>query len=448
MAAATLKKGIKRISINDNDQKEEINSSIQSNDDDNQHHSTISCRPGKRKKGDAPRWYTQSYMIFLALREHPTHCLARTPLIKAAVALDERISKERNLPRVFSGKTPLNSASAVLTVNVDRYFIAFKPEGSRSTYFKLAYEPGSFDTAVKEYDKWMEKLIQHDWLYCFGTPKPEAIEKRKKEAEEQLFIQQQSSTCKLKEPNNSNNNNNNDCSKINEKIEESNNNNDNNDSKLNEEMESATAIKSKNEVEHVESTKAAEVPVYTLDELDLTNVPKRWQDILKVEQSTIPGAGQGLFATQTLPYNSPLGFYFGVPMTEDEFDSMKESVGKASEYSIMYRKTVLDATDDKGEPYTDVNGRLYCPFHFMNDANNMESANILFLEGYVVNQIIIWTKRIIQPGEELLVWYGKEVNRYWSPSKPSPTSILHTPPLSISSSSTSTPSKKCDDETP
>lgn len=353
-----------------------------------------------------------------------------------------------------------------MTVNADRYFVSFKPKESRSTYFKLAYEPCNFDTAVNEYDKWMEKLVQHDWLYCFGIPKPEAIEKRKKEKEEQALLEQQqkeqSSNLEVSNNNDDNDSNNN----------KDNDNNDNNDNdKVNEKVDSSSIMDNNTIHNDVDSTKIDKPvdPLYTLDELDISNVPKRWQDILKVDKSNIEGAGQGLFATQKLPYNSPLGFYFGVPMTEDEFDSMKENVGKSSEYSIMYRKTVLDATDENGQPYTDVNGRLYCPFHFMNDANNMESANILFVEGYVVNQVICWTKREIHPGEELLVWYGKEVNRYWSPPKSSsfssPSSLSTsslskksssspsisslpspTPSLSISSSSVSISSKNDDEE--
>jgi hypothetical protein len=51
-----------------------------------------------------PRWHTQAYMVFLALREHPNRCLSRPDLILAALAMDEKISKERNLPRVFNSK--------------------------------------------------------------------------------------------------------------------------------------------------------------------------------------------------------------------------------------------------------------------------------------------------------------------------------------------------------
>jgi hypothetical protein len=154
-------------------------------------------------------------------------------------------------------------------------------------------------------------------------------------------------------------------------------------------------------------------PLYTLDQLDLTNIPQSWRDIVTIAPSKITRAGNGLFATRTLPYNTPIGFYFGVPMTEDEYDSLKDRVGRASEYSIKYRRTVLDATDDQGEPITDELSPRFCPFHFMNETKDAKDASVAFVEGYVVNQVICWTRKEIQPGEELLAWYGLDVNRYW-----------------------------------
>ncbi|OMH83152.1 hypothetical protein AX774_g3348 [Zancudomyces culisetae] len=140
-------------------------------------------------------------------------------------------------------------------------------------------------------------------------------------------------------------------------------------------------------------------------------IPSCWQDIVRVSASNIPNAGNGLFAVRDLPAGVPLGFYFGVPMDENEYDLAKDHIGLASSYSIMYRKTVLDATDDNGLPFTDPNGPLFCPYHFMNEGGNISDCNISFLEGMVVNQIICFTTRLIKAGEELLVYYGSEVNR-------------------------------------
>jgi len=156
-----------------------------------------------------------------------------------------------------------------------------------------------------------------------------------------------------------------------------------------------------------DSTKVDE---YRLEDLDLSSVPTSLSDVVRVDVSTVPNSGNGLFAKIDLPASTPLGFYFGVPMTENEFDSIKDGVGVASHYSIMYRRTVLDATDEKGMPYSDPNGRLYCPFHFMNEDPN---GNITFITGAVVNQVICTTNRDIKAGEELFVFYGKEVDRFW-----------------------------------
>ncbi|ORZ26172.1 hypothetical protein BCR42DRAFT_401739 [Absidia repens] len=501
--------------------------------------------PRARSVRMAPRWYTQSYLMFLALREHPGHCLSRSDLINAALALDKKISKERNLPRVFRSKTPMNSASAILTTNADRYYISYKPEGSRSLWFRLAYTPGNFDHAYGEYRKWMDKLINHDWLYCFGVPLENSTPMTLADAANIVAASSTSNSSSLHtvfQPMDDNDNKN-DSSKMMIKADTSNttamNNSDNpthespkensnatttttvdndnqanappkensnglrtidndnlengstkensnnmatthncdsthespkesgnvttttvddnhtreapkensnvtttadDDSKANGSLEensnstittAATDDDTKPTDAPSTNTKLDQVqhqPMYQLDQLDLDNVPKKWQDIVKVDTSTIPNSGQGLFAVRELPYNTPLGFYFGVPMTEYEFDSIKENVGRASEYSIKYRKTILDATDDQGEPYTlknasnsdkgnDINdeqqSQLLCPFHYMNEAKDEAMANILFVEGVVVNQVICWSKRLILPGEELLVWYGTDVNRYW-----------------------------------
>ncbi|KAI8377628.1 uncharacterized protein BYT42DRAFT_497308 [Radiomyces spectabilis] len=390
-----------------------------------------------------PRWHSQSYMMFLALRQHPDRCLPRTQLIKAAIDLDKKISQERNLPKVFRGKTPMNSASAILTYNSDRYFVPFKPEGSRSTHFKLAYEPGNFKTAVQEYRKWEAKLAEHDWPFCFGELKEEFRNKApsnpsevngeqpvEKVTTETANPAEESKTQLTTQPSMT-------MSESSGQMEAK---------VINSDRQDTVAIETENKPK--DDTAAAPVShdMPTLDQLDLTNVPKSWTDIVRVADSNIPGAGKGLFAKRRLPYNTPLGFYFGVPMTEDEFDSLKDGVGRASEYSIMYRKTVLDATDENGQPYSDPEGEMYCPFHFMNETNEA-GANMWFLEGALVNQVICWTKRDIQEGEELLVWYGHDVDRYWSQSsKPtkSSTPSVRSPsspssPLASSSSSSTSP---------
>ncbi|KAJ1937094.1 hypothetical protein EC988_007993, partial [Linderina pennispora] len=133
-------------------------------------------KPKKKKAAVRPRWYNQVYLIFLALRQSPGYTASRGDLVKRAVELDEKISKERDLPRAFTGRTPLNSASAVLTNNWDKHFVQFRPEGARSYHFKLAYLPGDFESALKEYEAWMQVLVEKDWPVCFGPDLPVPVE--------------------------------------------------------------------------------------------------------------------------------------------------------------------------------------------------------------------------------------------------------------------------------
>ncbi|ORX43566.1 hypothetical protein DM01DRAFT_237911, partial [Hesseltinella vesiculosa] len=381
-----------------------------------------------------PRWYTQSYVVFLALRQHPYHCMPRGDLINAALELDLKISQERNIPRAFRGKTPQNSCSHVLTCNSERYFISFKPEGSRKTFFKLAYQPGSFDSAFKEYEIWMTRLIDLDWPHCFGRPFPASLEKRA--ALEQKHLKNSmtaSSSTTVPSPTD---NKENDTPNADDTAPNKSYNPESPSPVLPARHDLSTLPRPLDSVDEKEKTdNGMTIPShhnrdkprrkqpnpylnyieYTLDELDTSDIPKSLDDILYAAKSGIQGAGEGLFAKRDLPGNSPLGFYFGVPMTEDEFDSIKDNIGRSSEYSIRYRKTILDATDAEGQPWTDPNNtstRL-CPFHYMNEAHDTNSANVLFVEGFVVNQVICWSKWPIRKGDELLVWYGDDVARHW-----------------------------------
>ncbi|KAF9946667.1 hypothetical protein BGZ70_003109 [Mortierella alpina] len=418
-----------------------------------------------------PRWHTQPYVMFLALRAMPGRTAARQELINATLALDRKISQERGMPRVFTGK---------------------------------------------EYDSWMEKLIKHDWPLCFGVPKEGAIpihilEKQQQEA--QMALEQQTAIATdqssvpdatktepivkdTNQPTTSTDHHAKSATRSSAAAAESASEEhtgsasppdsrkrvpDSIEAELDDTTRSSKKVKSDQEsssiststsdatlqghdqdlkvtdkMERLElkstahttasapstpgetqeedatlkalplppnnastttpgkATKAAaneKVDEYRLEDLDLTNVPTSLADILRVDVSTIPNSGNGLFAKVDLPASTPLGFYFGVPMTENEFDSLKDGVGVASHYSIMYRRTVLDATDESGMPYSDPAGRLYCPFHFMNEDPN---GNISFITGSVVNQVICTTNRDVKAGEELFVFYGKEVDRHWA----------------------------------
>ncbi|KAF9961417.1 hypothetical protein BGZ72_003674 [Mortierella alpina] len=387
-----------------------------------------------------PRWHTQPYMMFLALRAMPDRTAARQELIMAAVELDKKFSAEKGLPRVFTGKTPMNSASACLTNNGDKYFIPFKPEGSRSTHFRLAYQPVDFDSAVNEYNGWMDQLVRHDWPLCFGLPKEGALattaddhqhrpkersnsppESKKRSADhgeagldldfvkaenDSLSFNQQPSSLES-----SSNSSNREETRVADKmqrldIQASNSLSASPSCPSTPTRATNATIPSTSPLSQEEAARNNKKVGVRLEDLDTRHVPTRLSDIVRVGASTVPNAGNGVFAVVDLPVGTPLGFYFGVPMTENEFDSLKDGVGQASQYSIMYHRTVLDATDEAGQPYTDAEGVLYCPFHFMNEDPD---GNVSFIAGTTVNQVICTTNRDVKAGEELFVFYGKEM---------------------------------------
>lgn len=147
---------------------------------------------------------------------------------------------------------------------------------------------------------------------------------------------------------------------------------------------------------------------YYLTSSDTPNIPTSWRDIVRVEHTaTSKGDTYCVYTNRRLPINIPIGFYFGVPVSEEEFDLFKEDNGQALAYSIMYGKTILDPTDDYGQLFTNPDeelSKVYCPFNFIREADTPEKANILLLKGRIHNQVICWTKRELKKDEELLTW--------------------------------------------
>ncbi|KAI8885473.1 hypothetical protein K501DRAFT_245950 [Backusella circina FSU 941] len=346
-----------------------------------------------------PRWHNQSYMLFVSLRQHSEKTMSRTDLIKKALDFDKKISQERNLPRVFRGKTPMNSASAILTNNADHYFVSFRPDGSKSLHFKLSFEPSNFEKAYKEYRDWEERLIRTDWPLHFGENKAapeqtivESLQVTQYQPEyltefDAFLASRKRARLSLQEPiiitNNNNNNNN------------------------NNKKPTLTNIIHHNNTDDVK-TNGNSLPGGEPSLLNDSNsqLPLKWSDIVTVHHHK-------LYAIRPLPENTPLGYYFGVPMTEDEFDCIKDGVGQASNYAMLYqRTTVLDATDSEGALYTTPGQSIpLCPFHYIQETSDPEGANIIFLEGMVMYQIICWTKRAIVPGEPLFVFNMKKSSK-------------------------------------
>ncbi|KAJ1532854.1 hypothetical protein HK096_006055 [Nowakowskiella sp. JEL0078] len=399
-----------------------------------------------------PRWWNQTYLIFLVLRQ-AGHPLTRGELIPEALKLERLIASQRGLPLLFHGKTPQNTASAILTENRDQLFLGHKPKHKGEKWkFSLSYEPGNFDNAKRNYDIWMDTLANLYWPKKFGGSR-RVIAKYDVPAYSDFTSCPKNTsvlsteTLILSDPNSSNfsdsANNLNFSSGLDEMKEIINN-------QMSEKLENDQSI-----IEYAGQLKEGETfekirlrfivrdtianylpegeynqPELSQEDLNvilrppvvkeyevifacenkIEDIPRSWKDIVDIRESNIVNAGRGLFAKRKIPKHTVIGYYFGVPMTEDEFDAIKDHVGMASHYSHRYRNTVLDATDDKGNPFLENNpSGLFCPFHFMNDSGS--AANMMFLEGHLVNQIECVTSRDVVEGEELYANYGNEIER-------------------------------------
>jgi prepilin-type processing-associated H-X9-DG protein len=363
------------------------------------------------KRPDKPRWWNQTYVIFLVLRRE-NRLMSRAELIPKVLELDKEIAAKKGLPTLFHGKTPQNTVSGRLTENNEKYFVRIVPEGTKRQFFKVSFQPGDFDSAYENYKDWTRKLIELDWPYFFGD--------RTAESKPVTFEKPLEASIVVDKPEE-------DVDSLSRTLEgfmdqESEIHSDIVDGSLGtveatgsqiidtdkDESKPSEAIETTNDMLEPQSEPLDPVP--TDKPTKEYHIPKSLDEVLQVKESLIPNAGKGVFAKMDIPKHTYLGFYFGVPVDEDEFDSLKDGVGVASEYAHRYNHTVLDATNEQGILYDQVVDGLECPFYYINES---KKVNIAFVDGNVVNQIICMSTKAIKAGEELYVHYGPEIPRPW-----------------------------------
>jgi hypothetical protein len=123
--------------------------------------------------------------------------------------------------------------------------------------------------------------------------------------------------------------------------------------------------------------------------------------LLKIAPSTIPGAGNGVFATDVIPAGADLGGYEGRYITEAEWLALAEK-GQA-EYVMSLPECAYPAI----EPYKLIDGREGSIHSRINYAPpGFQNAEIRFFCEPPYARII--TLRRIEKGEELFMDYGPD----------------------------------------
>ena len=128
--------------------------------------------------------------------------------------------------------------------------------------------------------------------------------------------------------------------------------------------------------------------------------PKYYGLGVKVEASTIAGAGQGVFATQDFKKNKKINIYVGENLDQDVLDARYGEGSTASPYAMKGAGDVeyIDAACRRG---------LASLINATKGTN--KKANVRFGVDSK-NNVAVYTKRRIKKGDELLISYGSQ---YW-----------------------------------
>ena len=82
-------------------------------------------------------------------------------ICRGAIELDTKMSKEFRFRRAFKGKTPMNSASSILT-KCPEHLISSEDKNGRRMY-ELAFKFNDYEDAILKYESWKVKLRENHW---------------------------------------------------------------------------------------------------------------------------------------------------------------------------------------------------------------------------------------------------------------------------------------------
>ena len=149
-----------------------------------------------------------------------------------------------------------------------------------------------------------------------------------------------------------------------------------------------------------------------MNSLDILS-PRKIPSFLELKESSIPGAGLGIFATHLIKRDSYLGTY------EGEYTEASAE-GLVKQYPSSPYRWIIFAYSDAG--YPEVPARIIGSV----DAWNVKYANwTRYVNGTRIPQdanvvdkqyrgtVEYWSRRTIYPGEELFIYYGEEYNEHY-----------------------------------
>mmetsp|Transcript_21148 Transcript_21148/g.45868 ORF Transcript_21148/g.45868 Transcript_21148/m.45868 type:complete len:227 (+) Transcript_21148:242-922(+) len=142
--------------------------------------------------------------------------------------------------------------------------------------------------------------------------------------------------------------------------------------------------------------------------------------VLEVKDSTIPGAGCGLFAKEPIAPFVVLGEYVGQRCSYTALGAKMTRVGHDRLHAFgLGPNLVMDPTDDEGRLHPD-----RTPLSFTNEPAPGGEFNALAmyskLGGPEQQKVYFVTSRQIEAGEELFICYGYDFTREYPIADPDP----------------------------
>jgi hypothetical protein len=147
---------------------------------------------------------------------------------------------------------------------------------------------------------------------------------------------------------------------------------------------------------------------------------------IAVRPSSVPGAGEGLYARRFMPQGYTLGAYTGRLLSSGDYRRKLESYPKASEYCwVLSSGRVLDPTDDQGNLMPEVNWLAPFPpllekplmskpttLAYVNEPPMGSDCNLMIeISGIDGSEVRFIASKNILEGEELFVDYGPNYDR-------------------------------------
>ncbi|XP_074654762.1 PR domain zinc finger protein 12-like [Tubulanus polymorphus] len=126
---------------------------------------------------------------------------------------------------------------------------------------------------------------------------------------------------------------------------------------------------------------------------------------VRISQSSQPGQKWGMFSTVWMKEGTEMGPFLGTVIPAANIDR-----------NVLHNEPIWELFDEQGEVTSMVTGSPTCWLSYVNCARHTNEQNLDIIQVHSSNlseEIYFRVTKPISPGQELLVWYGKQHNLFF-----------------------------------